>query len=109
MLPGGLSIVGLYAFAPLDESEQHVLQLHTALRTASKKSIPGTTPNRELVLLRICANSKQYVTKTVLVGQKTEEKPADLVFENVYNSLTVARASFAQQHSLLLAEYVVFY
>lgn len=97
--------MGLYAFAPLDESEQHVMQLNTALRSASKKVIPGVVGHRELTLLRICANSKQYVTKTVTAVPKAEEKPADLVFENILPSITVARATFVLQHTLLVSEY----
>lgn len=105
MLPGGLSVVGLYAFAPLDESEQYILQLNSALRTAAKKAIPGIVNCREPVLLRICANSKQYAAKSIVTAPKVEERPADLVFENITSSISVVRASFALQHTILISEY----
>lgn len=99
--------MGLYAFAPLEESEQFTLQLRNALRLAATKHTTSDprAENGELILLRICANTKQYVTKSIIIGTKVDEKLADLVFENVTATCSSFTASLSTHHSLLITEY----
>ena len=60
MLPGGVEILGLYGFAPLDDLTKHSPQLFHVLRLLSnrlKKANPALSTDK--LLLFICSQTKK--------------------------------------------------
>ncbi|XP_053380161.1 protein odr-4 homolog [Mercenaria mercenaria] len=89
MLPGGLSVIGIFAVAPdkmIEKSQAKLRQILFAIQKQERKSpvpeVSGAVTDR--VLLQICSTTKKYTCRTIDVNDpKSTFRPAEWKFQSL--------------------------